>query len=78
MTDDAIYRETILDAALLVADTCGEALADKAGGFTCDEAEAIEALLMAAGNTVWAEEFRRAHVEGDTDDEDKHRDGWTR
>ena len=66
----------ILNAAKLVGETCGEALADKAEGFTCDEAEAINGLLVATGSTLWAGYFREAHVRGDTDDDDQHHNGW--
>jgi hypothetical protein len=80
VTGDTMWKRErrILRAAQLVGDTCGEALADKAGGFTCDEAEAVEALLEACDNKVWAEEFRLAHVRGDDDEEDRHHKGWTR
>ena len=75
-TGDTMWKRQrrILTSAMLVGETCGEALCE--ASFTCDEAEAIEALLAACDNDVWAEEFRLAHAEADTDDEDRHHGGW--
>lgn len=68
----------MLDAAMRVGTTCGEALADKATSFTCGEAEAINDLLVATGEAYWAEEFRWHHADGDTEDSDLHREVWAR
>lgn len=50
---------------------CVEALADAAGSFTCDEAEAIYELLL-LGDPEDAEAFMAEHARGDNDDEDSH------
>jgi hypothetical protein len=79
-TGDTMWKaqRRLINAANLVGETCGEALAEQAASFTCDEAEAINALLVACGNKVWSEEFRTHHAAGDTDDDDQHHGGWSR
>lgn len=65
----------ILIAAQLVGETCGEALAEKAGSFTCDEAEAIAALLDLF-NSAFVADFRLIHAAADNEPSDRHHDGW--
>jgi len=76
-TGDTMWKRQrrLINAATLVGETCGEALASVAGSFTCTEAEAIAALLNEC-NSAFAPDFQRIHAKGDDDESDQHRNGW--
>lgn len=69
LDEDSKRLLAIITAAHQVVESCGYVFMDEATGFSCDEADAIAALINACGGD--ADDFLAAHATGD-DEGDYH------